>query len=296
MLRISTPDTLEVGKIVGKDPNNLFLRVFEKFEGEAELRHSYISHWDGHTFKILREFDYEIVDIEIDAEGTLHVLAHNGRYFRYAFGHWDTISEGLPDRVIQIKLLPSGVYALGKGKVYHLQGSDWLSIDTGFDRSLIFDLFQKNTDTLLFCGMQGALGEISKDGTVTLAEVPTNANLVSFWSLGSKVLICGGRSSLLIWYNDEVVPVATDLDTYNFFRFCEYNGRLLISTAKAIVEYTNESVEIAYEISSFRLYNFDNNLFSHGIDRIFRLIEENWFEFPVWLEIPETESARTQRR
>lgn len=297
MVQISTPETLEVGSLVGSSSDNIYLRIFEKFEGEAELHVSFISRWDGNKFKLIRRFDYEVVDIALDDDGALHVLGSIGQYLVLRDQEWAQISEGVKpeQRVSSLRLIDGVSYALGtRGMFFQLEGDSWRGTDTGLTRAALRDLIATENGGLMFCATRGGLGRIDKDGNVKIIDANTNVNLLSLTRHSGRVFVCGARSTLFA-IEDEEIEVFTDAGgPRTFYRFCAHNARVFISATNSVIEFNGGDLDQVFDIQSFRLTNIGSELFNETIDRVYIQVENQWSEFPVWLNIPERESAQAQ--
>lgn len=298
MARISTPETLEVGTLIGKNSDNLYLRVFEKFDGEAQMRRSFVAHWDGSDFHLLRDFDFQIADLELLADGTLVVLASTGELFSYVDGAWDNLAGPLEPvgRVTQLRILPSGIFALGKGLVYQLDGTNWTARESSYQRAMIFDMIEERDGSLLICGQRGAAARLLVDGTVTQLELPTNANLTNIHQDSSGTLFCGAKSTLIQLLDDEVAIFTDAAGPRNFYRFCVFEGRVLLSAMSAILEFGADGLEEAWPNQSFALISIGDRLFNRALTKIEVLKEGVWEDFPVWLDLPDVSTAQSQPR
>lgn len=297
MVQISTPETLEVGSLVGSGLDNMYLRVFEKFEGEAELHSSFISRWDGASFKLIRRFDYEVVDIALDDDGSLHVLGSIGQYLVLRDGEWVQISEGVKpeQRVSSLRLIDGASYALGtRGMFFRLERDNWQGINTGLSRAALRDLIKTENGELMFCATKGGLGRIDIDGRVNIIDANTNVNLLGLMQVSGRVLVCGARSTLFAIEDEEIEVFVDAVGPRTFFRFCAHDARVYISATNSVIEFSDGNLDQVSDIQSFRLTSIGSELFNETIDRVYMQIENQWSEFPVWLDLPERESAQIQ--
>ena len=289
MARISTPDTLEVGSLVGTSPQNMFLRLFEKFDGEAQMRRSFIAHWDGASYQLQRDFDYQIADLAMQGDNKLLVLASDGALFSLSEGAWASIAPPLGERtrVTQLRILQSGIYALGKQMIYQLVDGSWESRDTSLQRAMIFDLAEEPNGQLIVCGQRGALAKLHTDGSVEQLDSQTNVNLISICLRSNRTLVCGQKSTLLELTDDEYSIIPDDAGPRTFYRFCLYQDRLLISATSAILELKSDVLEEAWPRQSFALVQIGDSLFNRTLNTIELFQDGKWVEFPVWLDIPD---------
>jgi len=297
MVQIITPQTLEVGSLVGSCPDNMYLRVFEKFEGEAELQVSYISHWDGNQFKLIRRFEFEIVDIALDDSGSLHVLGQTGQYLVLRDGEWSQLADGVEpkQRVSVLRLIDGTSFALGtRGMLFQLNGGNWEGIDTGLPHAALRDLLKIENGHLMFCTTKGGLGRIDGDRNVQLIDAHTNVNLLGLVSVSNGILVCGAKSILFTIKRDEIEVFEDSAGPRTLYRFCKFGDQLLLSATNSILEYTDGNLSLFSDIQSFRLSSIGSDLFNETIDQVLLRVKDGWMDFPVWLDLPDRESAQIQ--
>lgn len=299
MARISTPDTLEVGTIVGTRFERLFLRVFEKFENEAELFTSHVSYWDGEDFRLLRTFDREIVDIAFAPDGALLALDSRGALFALAESEWSQLCGPVdpPQRVSVLRVLGERIFALGeRGAFFERQGADWRIVDLGLGRRGLRDLMARGDGGVVVCGTRGTFGHVSASGDVEIVDLGTNANLLSLFADGDDILVCGAKSTLLRVSGSEAAIIADEGGPRTLSRFAAWDGLTLVTAANAILSLDGDTLAEFAPLPSFRLTATHDALFNHSVDAVQVLRDGTWEDFPVWLDIPDRPDAATRTR
>lgn len=298
MARLSLPKTLEVGSFVGTSPDDLFFRLFEKVRGEADTSRTFVCHWDGATLQLLRQFERELCDLALDAEGTLHALGKHGEYDTHRDGQWAARHDGFQEIALLLRLLPGGVYALGVGAVHRFHEGAWTKIELTPDDAMVFDLLQVG-DEMVVCGSDGLLGRIdaSQRFHALASGTPVNLNCLALHS--ERVLVCGGRSTLLELRGDTVVPLTQPGDDVDFYDLCPVGEALFIATDAGVEKRVGDHREVVHDEYTMRLSAFGRRLVRQGYDDVSILNADEWIDFPVSFEFerePATKKTAQKKR
>jgi len=196
MAVLKTPDTLEIGSIIGTNSGALYFRAFEVFRDDAIMSRTYIARWVNHTVELLGVFDFEVCDVQLDDLDKLHILGSNGQYSIYDDNAWHELFTGFEPsyRVSALRLIDSKAYALGTyGMLFEWNIEGWEAISLGLEGSALRDLVSLEDNSLVFCGTNGAFGFL-QDGSVDLVELPTSAHYSdtktrNYLNLSSRLLM-----------------------------------------------------------------------------------------------------------
>lgn len=295
MARLTLPKTLEVGTITGSSHDDLFLRVFERHRGETDTARTFVCQWNGEAFTLVRRFEHQLADLAIDGEGALHVLGKHGEYDVYRGGQWAPKHAGIPGLTTQLRLLPSGTYALGWGAVHRFDGGAWTRLEVGGDEAMVFDLLEVD-DALVVCGSDGLLGRLDGSGHFHPVATGTPVNLTRLTQHEGRLLVCGGRSTLLELRGDRLAPRWERDDDVDLNDLCTFDGALLVASDEGIDKVVGAHRERLHDDYTSRLGVFGDRLFRQGFDDVSVLSGDAWADFPVWLDVEREPSVKKTAR
>ena len=270
------------GVRLGKE-GGLFFRCYGKSGLNSTIPdRTYIVSSENKVNTLVRTIDDEIVAIEIIGLNALVSVGIYGDVYEYQKGRWiDKDFEINPAEALSRTIVMDDVlYIVGTGNTFMMLSDDgWVPVCEELSKAEEVDLYGLCYDAgneFVVCGERGFVAKVSKI-TIEKFNVPTNTDINNVVSIRSGlVAICGNKGVLFVGYGDQWADYSMPDLGLDFTSVISWNGEVYVSAKDCIFILGKEGLELFEDIQSFNLIGVGDEMWSIGINCIYKYDGSLW--------------------
>lgn len=289
---LSSSRNMQVSGIAEAEDGKLYFRAFADSDaGIAITNTTYIIETYKDESNILRVIDEEIASISVIEVNTLVAVSKFGNVYVFDGMQWDDykIKFEPVDCIFKSLSHKNKVYSVCTGGMFECyEKGQWEEIasDVGDDDLDLIGLCFEHDDSFFVCGESGILASVSKNKDARIIDIPTNGYLLEVKKISdSQFAVCGRQGALFIGFDDEWHDYSEPEYDANFTSMDFWENKLYLSAGNQVLLFENKKFAKHWEVPSLNLFGLKNNLWSIGLNTLYKYDGIAWHEVVLEIEI-----------
>lgn len=281
---LHTPDDLGVTLVVASIGGTAFALCHPGLDGPPDMMTSVVFALDPPAFRVIRQFDTEIVSM-VALEGVLYCVDASQHVSIYDSGTWRDI--GNPDlrpyRINDLRVVEGEVFGIGNDRMIFVWRDDrWHALTIEEKGLYLYDIATLGSGRYILSGEIGYLATLEGRSFARI-DLSTNADLTCVLPLADRrTLVTGWDATLMIVTEEEAELLDVGGRELNFLNAVIWNGRILIAAEDEILELKGNSIATFAAERAALLNTIGARLWRQGVDGIGYLDPgASWIAMPL---------------